>query len=313
MIARDSQASSTGDARRVVPVPAWRDVLARLIRPLGPVRGATRLKRMLVPGAICRHAGLETCAYPRSFGVSAKWQGSSASFLGWHVIYCGWHELETHGVMAHFLKPGMRVIEAGANEGYHTIFAAALVGKAGRVTAYEPSPRERDRLIANVALNRFEDRVVVRDLALSDFSGNSSFLVPLDNEWNRGVGSLPEHYESKEKVSSIDVRVATLDTEELGDCDFMKLDVQGAEASILRGASALLERCKPVVYFEVEGSQRGAVSFLEGLGYKIWRVIWIRRRPYYGLSTNINETGRQVSLNCLALPAKHSLHSARAV
>lgn len=296
-----------------MPVPAWRDLLARLIGRVGPVRGATRLKRMLVSKTICQHAGLETCTYPRGFGVSAKWQGSSASFLGWNVIYCGWHELETHGVMASFLKPGMRVIEAGANEGYHTLFAAACVGSTGRVTAYEPSPRERSRLVANVALNRFEDRVVVRDPALSDFSGSSSFLVPLDDEWNRGVASLAEHYQSAEKVSSIQVRVATLDSEERGDCEFIKLDVQGAEASILRGASALLERCQPVVYFEVEGGERSAVEFLKGLGYNVWRVKLTRRRPGYCLSTNIDEIGRQVSLNCLALPPKHSLHSIRAV
>lgn len=243
-----------------------------LTRRFGPIRGVWRLKWMLVPANICRDAGREICPYPARFGASAKWQGSAATYVGWYVIYCGWHELETLGVMADFLEPGMRVIEVGANEGYHTIFAGACVGSTGRVTAYEPSPRERDRLIANVALNHFEDRVVVRDSALSDYCQSSSFLVPLDDEWNKGVGSLAEHYQSPEKVSSIQVRVATVDTEELGDCEFMKLDVQGAEASVWRGAVALLERCQPVVYFEVEGDERGAVEFLERLGYKVWRV-----------------------------------------
>jgi len=312
MIAPASQAFSAADAGRIVPVPAWRDFLARLIRPLGPVRGSARLKRLIVPGAFCRHVAFEICRYPAAFGVSAKWQGSGATFLGWNVIYCGWHEIETLGVMAHFLTPGMRVIEVGSNEGYHTMFAAACVGSTGRVTAYEPSPRERNRLIANVALNDFEDRVIVRDSALSDFCGDSSFLTPLDDEWNKGVGSLAEHYQSAEKVSSIQVRVATIDSEQPGDCEFIKLDVQGAEASVLRGAVALLKRCEPVVYFEVEGDELGAVEFLEGLGYKVWRVHWARRRPYYRLSTNISYARRQVSLNCLALP-KHEMHTVRAV
>ncbi len=84
-----------------------------------------------------------------------------------HRIYQQSYEPNTQAFLRGFLKTGMTVLDIGAHHGFYTLLAARCVGLVGKVTAFEPSPRERRRLIWHVRLNRCP-QVLVEPFALSD-------------------------------------------------------------------------------------------------------------------------------------------------
>jgi FkbM family methyltransferase len=157
-----------------------------------------------------------------------------------------------------FLKPGMTVLDIGAHHGLYSLLAARCVGPMGRVMSFEPSPRERKYLIRNLKMN-FCRNVQVESCALGSKAGHSElFLV---NGAENGCNSLrpPAGMLATKKisvaVSSVDEYLRLKGIEKV---DFIKLDVEGAELEVLRGASQLLQGSnRPVILAEVEDVRTG--------------------------------------------------------
>jgi len=145
------------------------------------------------------------------------------------------------------LDPGELALDVGANIGYVTSIMAARVGAAGRVLAFEPHPLIVEELRANVA--RWSGAsglapITVRSTALSDHSGSGDLLVPHDWDGNRGIATVvPSGHEGPDGTT-VAITLERLDDllEDRANVGLAKLDVEGHEAAVLRGASALLER-----------------------------------------------------------------------
>jgi FkbM family methyltransferase len=139
------------------------------------------------------------------------------------------------------LRPGMRVLDVGANIGYFTLLFARLVGPTGHVYAFEPEPRNFDLLQRNVARNRYANVTAVPK-AVSRASGRQQLYKSPDNLGDHRLAHGPADRDS------IDVTVVALDEFFAGDrrVDFIKLDIQGAEYGALQGARALLARSNPL-------------------------------------------------------------------
>ncbi|HKV53115.1 MAG TPA: FkbM family methyltransferase [Candidatus Binataceae bacterium] len=155
--------------------------------------------------------------------------------------------------LAQVLKPGMMVIDGGANEGVYSVFCRSKVGAQGRVLAVEPSMRERMRIERNKSLNGFED-IEILPLALSEQVG--SVVLQIAEDEHAGHNTLGHfaaswvHAKREEIVPS-----ATLDgiaaAQGLRSVDLIKLDIEGAELRALRGAEELLRRDHPALLMEV--------------------------------------------------------------
>lgn len=152
-----------------------------------------------------------------------------------------------------FLQPGMTVVDAGAHEGYYTLLTSKRVGRSGKVISFEPSPRERKALHWHLLINRCKN-VSVQEFALGDRNEDAELhLVERDQN---GLNSLRPPATTAKTVA-LRVRVTRLDDwlrdRNLARVDFVKLDVEGAELSVLKGACELLHRCpRPIIYAEVE-------------------------------------------------------------
>jgi FkbM family methyltransferase len=151
------------------------------------------------------------------------------------------------------LRPGMTMIDAGANEGIYSIFCRSKVGSQGRVIALEPSARERIRIERNKFLNGINDIEVI-PVALSEQSG--SVVLKLAEDRHAGHNTLG-HFaagwvqaKGEEIVPSATLD-AIVDTEKLGQIDLIKLDIEGAELRALRGAERTLRRDHPALLMEV--------------------------------------------------------------
>lgn len=152
-----------------------------------------------------------------------------------------------------FLEQGMTVLDIGAHHGYHTLLASLRVGKSGRVFSFEPSDRERRALLRNVRLNRCKN-VDVQALALGAESKTAELHVVDGVE--TGCNSLAPP-NAGGGVSAQAVRVTKLDDWMSGRgidrVDFVKLDVEGGERDVLRGAERLLTVApRPIILAEVQ-------------------------------------------------------------
>jgi FkbM family methyltransferase len=183
------------------------------------------------------------------FGV---WFIARDDYLGSTLTFDGFEPAE-RAFVQRFLTPGMTVLDIGAHHGLYTLLAAKLVGPTGKVFAFEPSPRERKALALNVTLNRCKN-VSLQPLALGGQEG--LFDLHIAGDGMTGFNSFRPSVDAG-KTLKVSVRVTTLDNwitaTGIHRVDFIKLDVEGGELSVLSGARELLTRQpRPIILAEVE-------------------------------------------------------------
>lgn len=162
------------------------------------------------------------------------------------------YEARVQSVYESLLKPGDVAIDVGAHLGRHLIPMARCVAPTGRVLAFEPLAPCREALAL-----RFEEELVdlrplvtVHGCALGDASGETEFVVARDAIAYSGLQE--RVYDVPTAVEQIPIEVRRLDefTRDLGPLVYIKIDAEGGELHILRGASGTLARFRPVVTFE---------------------------------------------------------------
>jgi FkbM family methyltransferase len=149
------------------------------------------------------------------------------------------------------VRPGEFVLDIGGNVGQYAILFGALVNASGKVITFEPDAKQRQLLIENVQLNKFTERIVVEEFALCDTNGTHKFFSRDDDQMcslaRSGLGTNAESPDVKEQI----VRTMRLDDyltmHKLGFPDWVKLDAEGAEISILRGAQNLLRSAATII------------------------------------------------------------------
>jgi FkbM family methyltransferase len=164
------------------------------------------------------------------------------------------------------------VLDVGANIGWHTInWARELPG--GRVHAFEPTPKTLELLRRNIAQNGLRNVEVV-PLAVSDKSGSAKFYECEDDAYN----SLQDT-KLKKVIRSSDVTVTTLDEyaaeSKLDSVALIKIDVEGFDTAVIRGAMATIARFKPDLMVEITSRIEGvspvdAIELLRPLGYRAY-------------------------------------------
>jgi FkbM family methyltransferase len=168
------------------------------------------------------------------------------------------------------LRPGMVVIEVGANRGVTAVAIAKAVGKTGHVHAFEPVPEYFEVLEANIARNDIAN-ISPYNLALSDRTGSLSFY-----KHGEGSGVTPVQDAGKIQVEAITLP-DFLSACHVPGMDFINLDCEGSELLIFRNARAVLKDYGPPIFCEVHRqylqalghSVEDAVSFLSQIGYSV--------------------------------------------
>jgi FkbM family methyltransferase len=152
-------------------------------------------------------------------------------------IYLGTFEPEETRLVRKHLRPGMTFVDVGANVGYYTALASHLVGKGGRVIAFEPSPYAFERLQSMVRANLLQQSTAIH-AGLSDHPGEAKLYLGIGS--HNHTPTMVAH----ENATIMDVKIVTLDGEadRLGvdRIDLIKIDVEGHEASVLAGAKRML-------------------------------------------------------------------------
>ena len=202
-------------------------------------------------------------------------------------IYVGLHEFSGMALPLHFLRPGDVFLDVGANIGSFSILAS---GVAGATTwAFEPDPGSARSLRRNVEINGLEGLVTVVEAAVGERDGTIAFTTGLD--------TTNQVTTTDDKTAQI-VRIVSLDScaEDLAPA-MMKIDVEGHEDAVIRGASRLLAGSSLKI-IELEGYSDECVATLERHGFAIAyydalarrfsttdlgdksNAIWIRDMPF---------------------------------
>jgi len=186
------------------------------------------------------------------------------------IYYSGTFEAGTEAAIVSRLRTGMTAVDIGANVGYHTFRIARAVGPTGVVLAVEPMSRARTKLLRNASLNSFGN-IRVSDVGLAEAERGVQ-SVAFENSY-RLDGSVDTVHEEV-RLTSLDTLVAESGLDRV---DFVKMDVDGYEGKVLRGARDVLRRWTPVLVFEISpgamadngDSATELVVQLEALGYKL--------------------------------------------
>jgi FkbM family methyltransferase len=178
------------------------------------------------------------------------------------LYVCGSFEPNEFAFLDRVLHPGMIFIDVGANDGYYTLFAARRVGSTGRVVAVEPSSRERVNLKRNITRNRL-DNVTVVSAALASACGVADLCLAQGvHAGHNTLGKFAHDGVQADRLQRVDV--ATLDKVtadlQLEGIDFIKIDVEGAEASVIDGAHHVLSKMRPMILLEINDKALRAQS-----------------------------------------------------
>jgi FkbM family methyltransferase len=173
-----------------------------------------------------------------------------------HSCWLGCYEPDLVRAALEHMPPSGVAYDLGANAGYYTL---VLTRRMTHVYAFEPVPLE---LTEHVTRNHLESRVTIIAAAVSDKSGDGWFTE----------GDAPERHLSSTGV--LRVRTVALDDLDLPDPVFVKMDIEGSEASALRGMVKRLRRAHPVMLIAIHGDavRADVLEQLQALSYK---VTWV--------------------------------------
>jgi len=172
--------------------------------------------------------------------------------LGRSLATQGVYEAFETDLFRSVVKEGMTVIDIGANVGYYTLLAAELVGETGSVFAFEPDPGNYALLRKNVELNGYTN-VKTHPKAISENSGYVTLFVDGANFGNRSLAKgniVLDGGAIEAETTSLDEFCAIHPIP--GRIDVLKIDAQGAEGLILKGARTTLETWTPKIFMEFE-------------------------------------------------------------
>lgn len=149
------------------------------------------------------------------------------------------------------LKPGDGFVDVGANVGVFSVLASRLVGDGGRVVAIEASPAFHRRLLQQAGLNGCRNIRAV-NAAVSDSRRTLTFV--LASSHNMGANSIVPYEGPAESTFDIDAfpLPELLEPEEIANARLIKIDVEGAEGSVVRGLAPVLDRLRPDAEITVE-------------------------------------------------------------
>lgn len=194
-------------------------------------------------------------------------------------FYIDSFENENIDLLNKILSNGMNVIDVGANIGLYSLLFGKKIGDKGKVFSFEPSPEAFYRLKQNVNLNQLKN-IKIYNIGLSDRITKSKFYLCEDDAYN-SLGTKP----MMPIINEIEIELTTIDEflkkENIKNIDLIKIDTEGADYLILKGAEKLLESEKaPILFCEYNRAVEGGFLhktedmyyFLVKMGYEIFEI-----------------------------------------
>jgi FkbM family methyltransferase len=196
---------------------------------------AAPLRRLLTSSAPVGFSLVEICGGPLA-GARMNVDLTCEKYY-----WLGTHEPHMQTALVELVRPGAIVYDIGAHAGFFTLLLSRIVGRSGRVLAFEPHPANAARLLANLEANACQN-VELHAVAVSDCAGTQRFSFHESSL----EGSLA--------ANGANVAVTTVDaliSDGAPAPSLMKIDVEGAEGRVTAGARRTLAAHRPLLLMEV--------------------------------------------------------------
>lgn len=236
----------------------------------------------LVAARLLEHTGLSPLFTIQLDGYALRFYPTNVSANLWINADSRFHDLS---LFKDYCRPGDTVIDVGANIGEVTIVCSQRVGPQGQVIAFEPHPRIYRFLLGNLSLNHCSN-VSPRNVAL----GAKDALALMSDDRRDDMNHIAT-------TGSIPITVTTLDSAvPPGAIAFLKVDVEGAELGVLRGAARVVATAACINCELIEAHcrryghhMRDVISLLEAAGLTTYRVA--RPRQLVAIDATFSEPG----------------------
>ncbi len=239
---------------------------------------------------------LKQCRYgPMLFLANDQYIGGALDKYG------EFSEGEVH-LFRQIVKPNWLVLDVGANHGTHTVALAQIVGPGGRVFSFEPQRVLFHLVCANVALNSLGNV----NAYCGGVGSELGFLNVPRVDYTR-----PNNFGAIEMggTGGEGVPLVTVDSLELPMLHFAKIDAEGMEGDVIRGAQETIARCRPILYMENDRDDKSPtlIQQMWDLDYTLYYHLpyYYNRYNFYGVADNIY--GGTISVNMLCIPKDSSI------
>jgi len=258
------------------------------------------------------------------------------AFISRNLLRMGEFEAHTQALLGMFLREGEVAIDIGANIGVHSVGLAEAVGPRGVVLSFEPQDRVYKLLSANLAMNgafharAFRLGLGERAEVLAEhkvdydaFNNVGAFRTqlgsgrPLEEIERLDLGGVPHYAKESIRIEALDHVWATEAPDPNACPSVIKMDIEGMEAQALRGASGLIERCRPVMFVENNcmATSKDIVLTMDAQGYDLYWVI-ARNFPwnyFNAVGEDVDLVRGSISIDVLALPRSPTKNMAERV
>lgn len=183
-----------------------------------------------------------------------------------------------------YVKKGFRTIDVGANVGDVTLWLSNIAGKNGRVFSFEAMSSTYEKLLKNIKTESHYNNIQTFNLAIGEENKNVIINTP-DEDHGQASLAIQEagSWKNAAKINSVEATCITLDScmETLGEINFIKMDIEGAELLAIRGATALINKFKPTLYIEIYKEWTKQFNYmpldiynlLASMGYKNFSIV----------------------------------------
>jgi FkbM family methyltransferase len=174
----------------------------------------------------------------------------------------GFFEFDKQRLISSAVQPATVFYDVGANVGFYSLLAGALVGAAGRVFAFEPLSRNLGYLKRHLVLNDVAN-VEILELAVGDQDGPGTF----NSEPTGYMGHLSAEGRISVPIAKLD---SLLESGRLLPPNYIKMDIEGGELPALRGARRCVQQYRPLIFLATHGRDIHAACWhlLESWGYE---------------------------------------------
>lgn len=196
-----------------------------------------------------------------------------------YILYYGLEE-EPRSRLFDLVKDNTVIFDVGTNIG-QVLLTMAKINTQGELHGFEPLPEIYERAKRNIELNPFQN-IVLNNVALSNKTEDLTILSgPASHSGSTRLGKLEQEEINK---SHINIHAITMDDyvakQKITNLDLIKIDVEGFEVNVLRGATAALQRFKPILFVEVNDaaqkmqgrSGRELIEFIRKLDYDVFDI-----------------------------------------